>query len=76
MNTYLVQRGDTIAKVAMKFGVSEKDLIALNNIPAPYRLFERQSLRIPGMAGNAGMVNMAVGGILLYGIFRVLMKIF
>lgn len=51
---YTVRRGDTVAKIARRYGVSEKELVRLNSIRHPRRLQIGQSLRIPGYATARG----------------------
>lgn len=47
-DTYIVQRGDTLRKIADRFGVSLTDLIAANpQIPNPNRIFVGQSISLP-----------------------------
>lgn len=45
--TYVVQRGDTLAIIAQKFGVSVSDLIQANNITNPDTILVGQTLTIP-----------------------------
>ncbi len=44
---YKVKRGDSLIKIAKKFGVSKKDIIKANNLKKPYRLKVGQKLKIP-----------------------------
>ncbi len=44
---YRVQHGDTLAKIAIKFGVTVQSLVELNNILDPNMLFTGQELLIP-----------------------------
>lgn len=44
---YIVQKGDTIQKIAKKFGVSEEEIIKANNITDPKKLRDGQKLIIP-----------------------------
>ena len=44
--TYTVQRGDTLLRIAARFGVSEADLVAANAIPNPDRVYVGQVLAI------------------------------
>jgi LysM repeat protein len=55
-STYIVQRGDTLGLIAVRFGVSLGDLIAVNNIANPNLVFVGQVLTIPG-AGGGGAGN-------------------
>jgi nucleoid-associated protein YgaU len=45
--TYVVQRGDTLAEIALRFGVSLTDLARLNNIENIDRIEVGQVLAIP-----------------------------
>lgn len=47
---YIVQQGDTLGKVAAKFGATIEDIAAANNLSAPYPLSIGQQLVIPGAA--------------------------
>jgi LysM repeat protein len=56
-STYTVQAGDTLSKIAVKFGVTTKELIAANNIANPDVLTLGKVLTIPTggtTTGNAG----------------------
>lgn len=46
-NTYVVQRGDTLAIIAQKYGVSIDALIKANNITDPNNILVGQTLTIP-----------------------------
>lgn len=46
-NTYTVQRGDTPISIARQLGVSAEDLMRVNNISDPRRLFVGQELIVP-----------------------------
>ncbi|WP_163327702.1 LysM peptidoglycan-binding domain-containing protein [Desulfurobacterium thermolithotrophum] len=45
--TYVVKRGDSIAKIAKNYGVSVKDIIKANNLKRPYIIRVGQKLKIP-----------------------------
>jgi LysM repeat protein len=55
--TYVVQRGDWLARIAQRFGVNLFDLIRVNNIRNPNWIFPGQVLTIPtsygGYSGNS-----------------------
>jgi membrane-bound lytic murein transglycosylase D len=56
---YVVQRGDVLADIAKKYGMSEKDLLQLNGIRNRDFLFEGQQLAVksaqtPAAAGSPG----------------------
>ncbi len=48
-NTYYVVRNDTIFSISNRFGVSESELMHVNNLYSPYRLLAGQTLTIPGL---------------------------
>lgn len=43
---YFVKKGETLADVAAKHSMKEEELISLNNLRAPYTLFERQRILV------------------------------
>lgn len=45
--TYVVRRGDTLYRIATRFGVSVATLVRLNNLSNPNRIYVGQHLRIP-----------------------------
>mgnify|MGYP005833108575 CR=1 FL=1 len=47
---YTVQRGDTLSRIARRFGVSVQSLVAANGIANPNRIYAGQQLRIGGAA--------------------------
>ncbi|GAP18097.1 membrane protein related to metalloendopeptidases [Levilinea saccharolytica] len=51
---YVVQSGDTLNVIAMRFGVSVDDIILVNNIANPNLLAEGTELIIPGLEGVSG----------------------
>ncbi len=44
---YKVRKGDSLIRIAKKFGVSTKEIIKANNLKKPYRLKAGQKLKIP-----------------------------
>ena len=50
-HTYRVQRGDSVSRIAVRFGISMDAVIASNGIENARRLREGQILRIPNMDG-------------------------
>lgn len=46
--TYVVQAGDNLFRIALRFGVSLNELAAANNIANPRLIFVGQTLTIPG----------------------------
>jgi murein DD-endopeptidase MepM/ murein hydrolase activator NlpD len=49
--SYQVQKGDSVSKIAAKFGISMDAIIASNDIRNARRLREGETLRIPNMDG-------------------------
>ena len=47
-STYVIQRGDTLAKIATRYGVTVKALTDLNGIKNPNMIVPGQTLKIPG----------------------------
>ncbi|VWC88101.1 TIGR02594 family protein [Burkholderia contaminans] len=45
--TYIVQKGDTLSKIAKKYSTSYRVLARLNGIASPYFLYPRQVLTVP-----------------------------
>ncbi len=54
-NTYTVQPGDYLMKLARKFQVSWMDLAEINSIPYPYTLYTGQVLQLPESASQASV---------------------
>ena len=54
---YIVQPGDTINLIAIKFDVSATDIIAANNITDPNLLSVNTQLVIPGIKGVSGVLT-------------------
>ena len=50
---YIVQRGDTLAKIAATFGVSISGLVAKNGIADPNFIWVGQRLQVTGVAASA-----------------------
>lgn len=48
-STYVVQRGDTLSSIAMRFGTSVQTLANLNDIQNPNLIYVGQTLTIPGV---------------------------
>jgi lipoprotein NlpD len=59
--TYHVAAGDTLYAIAFKNGVDHRDLAQWNHIPAPYRIYAGQELRVTGpeSPSTAGAVPIA-----------------
>lgn len=49
--TYVVQAGDTLSSIALRFNVTQQSLALLNNLSNPSRIFVGQFLRIPPIGG-------------------------
>ncbi len=54
---YIVQPGDTLSSIAMRFNVTVNDLMAANNISNPNLLATGQQLLIPGLEGVTGTLD-------------------
>ncbi len=57
---YIVQTGDTINTIALRFGISPQDLIAVNQISNPDLLTIGTPLKIPGYEGVSGTLKLTV----------------
>lgn len=57
---YIVQSGDTINTIAIRFGISAQDLIAVNQIANPDLLTIGTPLKIPGYEGISGTLKLTV----------------
>ena len=51
--TYVIQRGDTLAAIAARFGISMRAIMDANNIANPELIFAGQTLIIPSPAPEA-----------------------
>ena len=49
--TYIVQRGDTVSEISLKFGLSDSTIISVNGIRDVRRLFSGVELKIPPLDG-------------------------
>jgi murein DD-endopeptidase MepM/ murein hydrolase activator NlpD len=54
---YIVQQGDTLDGIALRFGVSSQDLQNLNHISDPNKLATGMQLIIPGLEGIQGVLE-------------------
>ncbi|CAI3126677.1 MULTISPECIES: peptidoglycan DD-metalloendopeptidase family protein [Acinetobacter] len=45
-NYYTVRSGDTLSGIAMRYGLDYVSIAEMNDIPAPYRIYVNQSLRL------------------------------
>ncbi len=57
---YIVQAGDTLYDIAIRFGVSQNDIIQLNQIADANLVSEGTELRIPGLEGMSGVLTTTV----------------
>jgi LysM repeat protein len=88
---YTVKSGDSLSSIGEQFGVGFQTIASANGVYPPYIIQPGQSLEIPMAGsilpnGGATMNNnqpfdfssplqLVVNGAILYGIFRVLMKV-
>ena len=54
---YVVQYGDNLWDIAVRFGLSVEDLVAANNIVDPGQIKEGDQLVIPGLEGIEGILT-------------------
>ena len=54
---YIVQTGDTLYSIALRFGISLTTLTESNGITDPNQLFPGQELIIPGLEGVSGLLT-------------------
>ena len=47
---YTVSRGDTVSRIAARFGLAPQSLLSANGIGNPDRIYPGQELRLPGLA--------------------------
>ena len=52
ITSYVVQAGDTLSKIAGRFGVKAADIMALNGITKPDHIERGQKLKIPPPSGD------------------------
>ncbi len=57
---YIVQQGDTLNEIAIRFGLSAEDIQTANSIENPNSLFIGQNLLIPGLEGISGILTSTV----------------
>jgi lipoprotein NlpD len=50
--TYTVRSGDTVYSIAWRHGVDYRDVARLNRLPADYRIYPGQVLRLPPPSGK------------------------
>ena len=54
---YIVQRGDTLYSIALKFNISVSDIISVNQMANPDILSAGMQLKIPGLEGVQGKLT-------------------
>lgn len=52
MNIYIVKPGDTVSGIAQASGISEEEIVYINQIAYPYLLAVGQALLLPGRSGG------------------------
>ena len=57
---YVVQPGDTLYVIALRFGISTDEIIQLNQISDPNLVSEGMQLKIPGLEGITGVLTTTV----------------
>lgn len=70
--TYIVQSGDTLNEIAIRFGLTAEEILSANVIDNPNALFIGQQLLIPGFEGIAGVLTSEILplGVTLIGLAR------
>lgn len=54
---YVVEEGDTLSSIALRFGVTVDDLVQANGLPNANTLFVGDRLVIPGLEGISGVLE-------------------
>lgn len=67
---YVVQRGDTLARIGRRFGVSWRDLATVNCIVNPNRIFRGQVIYVPGLPAPIPTPTPPPGVITVYGSYQ------
>ncbi len=52
-DTYIVRSGDTISRIAARYGVTIQSLLSINSIQDPRRIYPGQRITLPGFADPA-----------------------
>src|SRR5665647_1480090 len=69
---YIVQPGDSLYEIAMRYDISLRELIQVNGITAPYIIYPGQSIIIPGVPAppppEGGKIYIVKAGDTLYSI--------
>lgn len=66
---YVIRRGDTLSQIAVRYGVSIRTLMRINNIRNADRIYAGQRLRIPVSGSSGGGGGSASGG--SYRVYRI-----
>jgi membrane-bound lytic murein transglycosylase D len=61
--SYRVRRGDSLSRIARRFGVRESDLVAMNGLRSRNRIRAGQVLRLPVQAGSAPVAVASSAGL-------------
>lgn len=59
---HIVQPGDTLHRIALRYGTSLRALVRANGLASPDRIYVGQTLRIPGGGAGSGVVAPPSGG--------------
>ena len=54
---YNVRRGDTVSLIAARFNVQESDLLRVNDIRDPHRIYPGQQITLPGFETDTQLVS-------------------
>jgi membrane-bound lytic murein transglycosylase D len=68
---YRVRRGDTLSRIAARFGVRTKDLMAANGLRSAHRIYVGQKLEIPGSARSVASSSSSAPTAAAGGVYRV-----
>ena len=70
--TYIIQAGDTLNEIAIRFGLTAEEILSANAIDNPNALFIGQRILIPGLEGISGVLTSEIlpFGVTLTGLAR------
>jgi len=54
---YIIQQGETLSSIAVRFGVSVDDILAVNDLDDPNNISIGSKIRIPGLEGIEGILE-------------------
>jgi len=57
---YSVQRGDTLSRIATRFNVGEAEIMRLNNLADPHRIYPGQELSLPAETESTAVADSSV----------------